>query len=461
MAAMSAIIEIRDGAPRPRELASEAIAVKVRWLGVFVGVVIVELQAAASAAQGNVAALRLLLALGALYAVVDTSFSLRGKVLLREAPLAISLLEALFIGLLCQFDFGRGSESLFRFYYVLSLVSCAIRYDRRTTYFTCLLHLASYGTVAAFEWLRGAGFTWSIPLTLLAMLWVTWASAAFAELLKQASRHLQELNEELRRHQAQLEDRMAQRTRELQEAQASLLHQEKMAAFGLLAAGIAHEVGNPLASISSLVQMLVRHHDDTYTQEKLSLVSGQLTRIQGTLRKLVDFSRPATRAISRVEIRSVLDEALSIAGYYKRTKSKTIALEVEPAVPPVWAVRDQLVQVFLNLVLNAIDATDKDGHIVLHARTVDGQLEVSVCDDGHGIRPEDAARIFQPHYTTKENGTGLGLFVSRKIVADLGGTIRFDSTPDGGTTFAVRLPVDSRDTSDADARLERARSGAP
>ncbi len=259
--------------------------------------------------------------------------------------------------------------------------------------------------------------------------------------MKRARGDLERLNQSLQEHQAQLEDRIAERTRELQEAQASLLHQEKMAAFGLLAAGIAHEVGNPLASISSLVQMLARRHTDEYTQERLGLVEGQLTRIQGTLRELVDFSRPARRDPSPTNLNDAIDEALNIAKYYKRTKSKTIETHYAADLPPIMAVRDQLVQLFLNLTLNAIDATDKNGHIRITTRAVDGAVEATVADNGHGIRPEDHARVFQPYYTTKDNGTGLGLFVSRKIVTDLGGTIGFDSGLEQGTTFVVRLPL--------------------
>jgi signal transduction histidine kinase len=252
---------------------------------------------------------------------------------------------------------------------------------------------------------------------------------------------MERLNRALQENQSLLEQRIEQRSRELQEAQASLLHQEKMAAFGLLAAGIAHEVGNPLASISSLVQMLARRHTDEYTQEKLALVEGQLTRIQGTLRELVDFSRPATRVMSPTNLNDAMEEALNIAKYYKRTKSKTIETDYAPDLPPIEAVRDQLVQLFLNLALNAIDATDKSGRIRLSTRLCEGHLEARVADNGQGIRPEDRAKIFQPYYTTKDNGTGLGLFVSRKIVADLGGSIDFESVPKEGTTFVVRLPV--------------------
>src|SRR5206468_1851330 len=130
--------------------------------------------------------------------------------------------------------------------------------------------------------------------------------------------------------QAELEQRIAERTAELHEAQAHVLHQEKMAAFGLLAAGIAHEVGNPLTSISTMVQILQRRDLDGYTLNKLALMSGQLERIQTTLRELIEFSRPASLERSRVALGDILDEALNIAKYYKRTRGR-IASPVLPA----------------------------------------------------------------------------------------------------------------------------------
>jgi two-component system NtrC family sensor kinase len=428
---------------RPWGLAAETIAVKVRWFGVMIGIVMVEMRAdlLESVRPGSPAALRAILALGALYAALDTYYSLRGRMFLSDVPLVVSLLEAVFIGLLCHFDLGI--ESPFRFYYMMSLVSFAIRYDRASTYLTCLLHSTSYAMLALeWPWLVRRG-EWTFPLTIIVMFWVTWAGSALAELLKRAQGDLERLNSALQENQGRLEERIADRTRELEEAQASVLHQEKMAAFGLLAAGIAHEVGNPLASISSLVQMLSRHHTDAYTQDRLGLVEGQLTRIQGTLRELVDFSRPATRVMTQTHLNRVLDEALSIAKYYKRTKSKAIETDYAAELPPILAVHDQLVQVFLNLILNAIDATGKNGRIRLVTRFEEAEIVAEVSDNGHGIAPAEQPRIFQPYYTTKANGTGLGLFVSRKIVNDLGGTIEFESESGAATTFVVRLPVAS------------------
>ncbi len=427
--------------PRPQakpsgwELAAETIAVKIRWFGLLVGCVLVNVQ---GRPVDRLILLNALLAVGAVYTILDTWHDLRGRVFLGAYPLGVSLMEALFIGLLCHFD--AGLESPFRYYYFLSLVCCAVRHPRAVTYATCILHCMSYGLL----------FLATPPdqrplspfvLTLVVLGWVTWAGDAMARLLKRVGDHLGRLNTALQENQAQLEARIAERTGELQEAQARLLHQEKMAAFGLLAAGIAHEVGNPLTSISSLVQLLQRRTDDPYTLDRLGLVSGQLQRIRATLRELIEFSRPASTEKTRFTLSEVLDEALNIAKYYKRTRGRIATPPLPPDLPPLFGVRDQLVQVFLNLVLNAIDAAGRDGHVELTVGRCPDGVELAVRDDGHGVAPENAGRLFQPYFTTKKHGTGLGLFVTRQLVADHGGTVDFESRPGEGAIFRVRLPL--------------------
>jgi signal transduction histidine kinase len=432
--------ELAAAAPSQWELAAEAIAVKIRWFGLVVGYLLVNL---GDFDVGARPILNAILALGAVYALLDTLFSLRGRVFLGRYPLSISVMESLFIGLLCFF--GGGIESHFRYYYFLSLICCAIRYSSRVTYVTCALHCASYSLLyLALPPDRRDLLV--LGATLVVLGWVTWAGDAMAMLLKQIGEHLRRLNSALRDNQVLLETRIAERTRELQEAQAHLLHQEKMAAFGLLAAGIAHEVGNPLTSISSLVQVLQRRDCDGYTRDKLSLVNGQLQRIQMTLRELINFSRPASAAWARVGMDEILAEARNIAKYYKRTKGRTIELQVPPDLPPLYGVRDQLVQVFLNLVLNAIDATGPGGRIEVTAARHGNGLEVTVRDNGSGIAPGHAARLFQPYFTTKKHGTGLGLFVTRTLVTDHGGTVTFESTPGRETVFRVRLPLEPPET---------------
>src|SRR5262249_10745856 len=169
-------------------------------------------------------------------------------------------------------------------------------------------------------------------LLLVILVWVTWAASALSRLLKQIGEHLGQLNDALREHQAQLESRIVERTRELQETQAQLMHQEKMAGFGLLAAGIAHEVGNPLTSISTLVQMLQHRDCAGYPHDNWGLVSGQLARIQTILRDLMNFSRPASQEKTRFHVREIVDEALGIAKYYKGTKNRIITTDVPPEV---------------------------------------------------------------------------------------------------------------------------------
>jgi two-component system NtrC family sensor kinase len=424
--------------PSPWELAAETIAVKIRWFGLLVGSVLVNLNGPDLWYGPRQAILNGLLVIGAAYTLLDTYFSYRGRVFLGRYPLSVSTLEGLFIGLLCYYD--GGLESPFRYYYFLSLICCAIRHASHLTYATCALHCLSYGLLYLALPPDGQRLV-PFALTLVMLGWVTWASNAMALLLKRVGDYLGQLNRALREHQAELEDRIAERTRELQEAQAHVLHQEKMAAFGLLAAGIAHEVGNPLTSISSMVQILQRRDGDPYTLNKLALVSGQLQRIRTTLRELVEFSRPASTERTRVALGDILDEALNIAKYYKRTRGRIATPALPADLPPLYALRDQLVQVFLNLVLNAIDATERDGKIELQVSRLGTGVEVSVRDDGCGIAPEDAGRLFQPYFTTKKHGTGLGLFVTRQLVTDHGGTITCESRPGEGTVFRVWLPL--------------------
>jgi signal transduction histidine kinase len=418
------------------ELEAENIAVKIRWFGILFGYFLVNV-----GGSENQLILNAILALGVCYALIDTGYSLRGEIFLRQWPLAISCMEALFIALLCFYH--DKLESAFRYYYFLSLVCCAIRHTPRVTYITWALHSFSYAALFCLlpsedqKW-------WPLILTLVILGWVTWAVLALASLLKRVGDHLSDVNAELQEHRTQLEARIAERTRELQESQAHVLHQEKMAAFGLLAAGIAHEVGNPLTSISSLVQMLQRRDQDSYTKEKLGLVNGQLDRIQTTLRELVNFSRPASTARTRVSMADVVQEALDIAKYYKRTRGRPIETHIAADLPAVLGVRDQLVQVVLNLILNAIDATEHGGAIRVNAATLDDRVSLSIEDTGAGMAPEHATRLFQPYFTTKKHGTGLGLFVTRKLVEDHGGAITASSQAGQGTRFHIDLPAAPR-----------------
>lgn len=419
------------------QLATESIVVRIRWFGIAMGYALVETRNGLN----DPWAVRAILALGACYAALDLLWHRRGQVFLSRLPLFVSMMEATFIGLLCYFD--TGLESPFRWYYLLSLICCSIRYRPTIAWLTFGFHCLSLIVLAVArsgDAMDPAG----LPLTVVILAWATWATSALSSLLQATGERLARANLQLERHGADLERRVEERTEALRASQARVIHQEKMAAFGLLAAGIAHEVGNPLAALSSLVQMLQRRDPDAYTAGKLEIALNQLDRIRRTIRELVDFSRPASPSRGRVRLEEILEEALGIAKYYHRTKERAIVTEVEADLPVIHATRDHLTQVVLNLVLNAIDATEKEGRIFLKvgADREAFLVMLRVEDDGRGVRPADRDRLFQPYFTTKPQGTGLGLFVSRQIVEELGGTLSYEPGDGGrGTVFTIRLPA--------------------
>lgn len=425
-----------------RELQAESITVRIRWFGLCVGYLYVNLVDRVTGKPE----LNAMLTLGALYAMIDTVASIRGRILLSHYRIGISVMEALFIGLLCFFDQGVGSP--FRFYYFLSLLVCAIRHSPSLTFATFGLHSISYILLGMYASPNTPDEGVTVVLTLVFLGWAAWAIIALTGLLKSADQRMSSLNQELRKNQQQLEQRISARTKELQESQAMLVQQEKQAAFGLLASGIAHEVGNPLASISSIIQMLSRKNEDPYFGERLQMVDGQLTRIHKILRELSGFSRPTSQQESSVDVHTAITESLNIAKYYKRWKGKHVQSHLQEGLPTIRTVYDQLVQVLLNLILNALDATEEGDRITIttsipHQNGVpEPWISIQINDEGHGIDSAAQKQIFQPYFTTKSTGTGLGLFVCRQLANQtLRGDIRLVSSSKSGTTFELILPI--------------------
>jgi two-component system NtrC family sensor kinase len=430
-----------------RDLRAEFITVRIRWFGLAVGYLLVNIGDLINAADRGSSQFELnaILTLGAVYAIIDTLRSWKGKVLPAEFRILISLMEALFIGVLCYFD--EGVSSPFRFYYFLSLLVCAIRHTPTLTFATFGLHALSYSLLGLLAGDGGSNDAVQMLLTLVFLGWAAWAIIALTGLLKTAGERLGVLNAELLENQIHLEQRIRDRTKDLQESQALLVQQEKQAAFGLLAAGIAHEVGNPLASISSIVQMLQRRITDEYTNERLGMVHTQLRRIHRTLQELVGFSRPANQQSTLIDIHAAIDDALNIAKYYKRWKGKEVKTVFAEDMKAVRTVYDQLVQVVLNLVLNALDATEEGAGITVTTRIEESDsgeaiVAVSITDEGHGIPQEVHDQIFEPYFTTKATGTGLGLFVCRQLAQqELKGSIDLVRSDSCGTEFRIWLPL--------------------
>lgn len=217
---------------------------------------------------------------------------------------------------------------------------------------------------------------------------------------------------------------------------------EKLAVIGQLAAGIAHEIGNPLASISSLVQLIQRKNKEEALAEQLVIIKENIDRISKIVRELVDFSRPPSYEKVTIQITDIIKTAVGIVKYDKRVKKVDFRTEFDFNMPLVKVVPDQLLQVFVNILINALDAIDGTGNIFVKTFHDDDNIYISITDNGCGMDSDTVSKIFDPFFTTKEvgKGTGLGLSVSYSIIKKLNGDIIVESEPNSGSTFIIRIP---------------------
>jgi len=228
-----------------------------------------------------------------------------------------------------------------------------------------------------------------------------------------------------------------------------LIHTQKMESIGTLAAGIAHEVGNPLASISALVQVVQRSTSDSFIKEKLELVKSQVTRISKIIRDLVDFSRPSNYELQLTDINSNIKEAVEITRVGSKAKDIQFALELDREIPMLPLISDQIQQVFVNILLNAVDAigeiNNEEKVISVTSEVDDEYVKIVFKDTGSGISEQNLNKIFEPFFTTKKEGkgTGLGLWVSYGIIKSFQGNIKVNSAKGKGTQFTITLPIQS------------------
>ncbi len=229
-----------------------------------------------------------------------------------------------------------------------------------------------------------------------------------------------------------------------------LVQAQKMESIGMLAAGLAHEVGNPLTSISSLVQVIQRTPDDATTKDRLSLIKSQISRISRIIRELVDFSRQSNSEMHVTDINKVISEALDIVRVGKKSKTVTFAQELDPNLPRVSLVADKLQQVLINILINAVDALqetlgERQPVVTVTSATTTDDVVITLRDNGPGIPTESIPKIFDPFFTTKPvgQGTGLGLWVSFTIIKSFNGDLQVESKVGEGTAFRILLPLRS------------------
>jgi two-component system sensor histidine kinase PilS (NtrC family) len=228
---------------------------------------------------------------------------------------------------------------------------------------------------------------------------------------------------------------------------------EKFAAIGKMAAGIAHEIRNPLASISGSIQMMQRQAGAEGVNRRLQdIVLREIDRLNDLINDFLNFARPRALEIDEIPLQRLLGEVVEVFRHMRNKgdaddRPCNVRLEVEPGLT-VDADPQQLRQVLWNLLNNALEATDGDGEVRVTARRVESadgpNVELEVADRGVGIPAEHLARIFDPFFTTKDRGTGLGLSLVHRIIEDHRGTLRVDTEPGRGSTFTVTLPLRSK-----------------
>ena len=227
---------------------------------------------------------------------------------------------------------------------------------------------------------------------------------------------------------------------DMKKMEEQMMHSEKLSALARISAGVAHEIGNPLTSISSYVQILREMEYDEFTRESLDTIAKHINRITDIVRQMSSFTKTAVPDLKPHDIRQLVLLTLDLVKYDKRLKKIKVELHIPDALPGVVVNETQSIQVFMNIILNAADAMSNEGVLEIRAEQLDNEVEISFSDTGPGIPPENLEKIFDPFFTTKEKGTGLGLAVSYNIIKSYQGDIIAENNPVGGTIFKVRLP---------------------
>jgi len=235
---------------------------------------------------------------------------------------------------------------------------------------------------------------------------------------------------------------------DLRRSKSYIRRADRLASLGTLTAGLAHEIRNPLVAIKTLTQLLPeRLEDEEFRNHFLNIAAGEVERISNLVNELLDFARPSNPKLEFEDVNTIIDGMILLVTTESKKKNIQIAKQYTPDLPSVKVDREQIKQVFLNILLNAIEATLEHGEITVKTRSFlkpggEPHVQVEIKDTGCGIPKEHLEEIFNPFFTTKTSGSGLGLSISNQIVQDHKGYIDVESRVNQGASFFVNLPVD-------------------
>lgn len=251
-----------------------------------------------------------------------------------------------------------------------------------------------------------------------------------------------------RRQRIQLQatsDQLARVNRELQDSFEQIRRADRLSAIGQLSASLAHEIRNPLASIDGAANLIESPQtSEEMRKGSLAIIHKEIQRLNRLLTNLLDFARPRKPEFQAVDPVRLIDAIIGLAGHSAQQKGIALRKEVPPSVPAFECDSEQIKQVILNLAINAVQAMTGPGDVVLSARQQNSSVVISVRDQGPGVADEDMDKIFNPFFTTKDTGTGLGLSVVYQIITQHGGVVRTERNAAGGMTFSVVIPLKQR-----------------
>ncbi|MGO9612241.1 MAG: ATP-binding protein [Dissulfurispiraceae bacterium] len=235
--------------------------------------------------------------------------------------------------------------------------------------------------------------------------------------------------------------RLIQDVTEIKKMEEQMTNSEKLASIGRLAAGIAHEIGNPLTSIFSFVQILREVEEDDFKKDSLQTIYFHINRISEILKQMSGFTKMPIGEPKTCQINDIIETSINLIQYDKKAKDISIVKEFSPFLPELLIDCNQLSQIFVNLILNAFDAMPAGGTLSVKSFVREGDIVIQFEDTGSGIPKENLIKIFDPFYTTKEKGTGLGLAVSYSIVKKMNGSLTVESEPSKGSIFTITIPI--------------------
>jgi len=354
----------------------------------------------------------------------------------RMGPIASIALRLALCYLLIYFT--QGIASLLYLFLLLPVITAATSFGLLGTALVTLLACAEYSSFLVYIDWANQKIEWEgwieIALRLLTLPLVGFLTHQLAEGKRMESRKYQMAAEQLEAA-----------NKSLKEAEAQVRRAERLVALGQLTAGLAHELRNPMGTMKTSAELLARNvpEDNAIAKEMAGYISSEVDRVNTIITRFLDFARPQHLHLAPGDLDALLDTTIDRFEREKSGATATISVykNYAPDIPQIEIDNGLMERVFSNLLINAAQASPPGGAVTVKTRAVDSMVEVSVIDRGSGIDPKNLESIFNPFFTTKSEGVGLGLAICSKIVDEHGGKITVESTPGEGSVFRVFLPL--------------------